>query len=406
MEVSIGYNAANIADILTTLGVSQGALNMGAFSGSTIPDNQNTKQAIQALETQLESIGSASGDITGVLDVLAGGVLTLRQAATDFTSNDATPEITRLIYRCNYTVSTTITDFDGTLYDGQLLIVYFDEDMSAKPTIDLTASGIEAYNRSADYTVLGGEVLMFMYSTNDSQWHALNIPDEIASVSQNGFIRNDSGTPSATELSGAVTTSGSGVTTITAGAVKSSHVDWGTGAGQIALDDIPGGVAPAQYFNFSSASGLSAPAGAAPTVDTLGKFGVDSTADQFLFYTNRLNVLSPIQYYTVVIENLAAADDNYEIGMFGYPVEIVSIGVHCRGTCTTAAQISLEDRAGNAMAHTTPTASTGTNVTTFQLVTAANTLTAGEGFAIDVDNAVSPETDEYTITVGYRVTQQ
>jgi hypothetical protein len=47
----------NQQDIQTTLGVAQGAVNLGAFSGLIIPDNQNVKQALQALETEIENGG-------------------------------------------------------------------------------------------------------------------------------------------------------------------------------------------------------------------------------------------------------------------------------------------------------------------------------------------------------------
>jgi hypothetical protein len=45
----------NQQDIQTTLGVSQGALNLGTFTGSTISDSVTVKAALQALETQLET---------------------------------------------------------------------------------------------------------------------------------------------------------------------------------------------------------------------------------------------------------------------------------------------------------------------------------------------------------------
>jgi len=41
-------------DILTTIGVASEALHLGTFTGSTIPDNQPVKPALQALETSLE----------------------------------------------------------------------------------------------------------------------------------------------------------------------------------------------------------------------------------------------------------------------------------------------------------------------------------------------------------------
>ena len=104
-----------------------------------------------------------------------------------------------------------------------------------------------------------------------------------------------------------------------------------------------------------------------------------------------------------VFEDLAAADDNYEIFMANDAITIESVGCHCRGSCSTPAQISFEDRSGNAMTHTTPTCSTGTGNTTYQSVTAAGSLVAGEGLAFDVDNAVSPETDAYTICFTWSV---
>ncbi len=141
--------------------------------------------------------------------------------------------------------------------------------------------------------------------------------------------------------------------------------------------------------------------GTAPTVSSAGQAKIDTTDNQWLYYGSALAVIHPTHTECVVVENLAAADDNYEIWMANDPVTITGIGVHCRGTCTTGADITLEDRSGNALTHTTPTHSTTTGNTTFQSVTAANTLVAGEGLAFDVDNAVDPETDEYTICFTY-----
>lgn len=57
----------NQQDIQSTLGVAQGAVNLGAFAGEIIPDNQNVKQALQSLETEIES-GGRSG-LVGVTAV-------------------------------------------------------------------------------------------------------------------------------------------------------------------------------------------------------------------------------------------------------------------------------------------------------------------------------------------------
>lgn len=60
VEVAIQKLDANQADLISLSGVAQGATDLGLFSGSTIPDNQNTKQALQALETAFETNGQVS----------------------------------------------------------------------------------------------------------------------------------------------------------------------------------------------------------------------------------------------------------------------------------------------------------------------------------------------------------
>ena len=102
------------------------------------------------------------------------------QTLTAFTNDDLTPDVSAgEQFRCSYTGTVSITDFDGTaLQDGRRLLVYFDEDMSGTVTIDLTSSGIEAGNRTRDLRVKPGEVFLFVYSTDDNQWHMVNAPDD------------------------------------------------------------------------------------------------------------------------------------------------------------------------------------------------------------------------------------
>jgi hypothetical protein len=145
--------------------------------------------------------------------------------------------------------------------------------------------------------------------------------------------------------------------------------------------------------------------GSSPTSDS-NKIVHDYTAAQLVYGISGIYTSSPWEQQDFTFENLAAADDNYRFFTAVEPVTVLAIGVYCRGTCTTPAQISLEDGAGNAMTHTTPTAATGTDAVTFQSITAEGGLTKGEGLALDVDNAVSPETDVYTITIKYRYDRQ
>ena len=163
-----------------------------------------------------------------------------------------------------------------------------------------------------------------------------------------------------------------------------------TGTGSVVLGTSP---------TFTTSIAL--PQGASPTVDAAGEIAVDTTDDQLIYYGTAKRALPYEHTRCIFIENLAAADDNLSCGMFNDAVTITGIGVHCDGTCTTAADIDLSDRAGNAMTHGAPTVSVTTGNTTFTAVTAANTLAAGEGIEFSVANAVSPETDEYTICYTY-----
>jgi len=99
-----------------------------------------------------------------------------------------------------------------------------------------------------------------------------------------------------------------------------------------------------------------------------------------------------------VIEDLAAADDNLPLGPgLDYPVTVVTVGCKCHGTCTTPAQISLEDDAGNAMTHAAFSCNAAPAVMQFYSVTAGGSLGVGESVRMDVDNTPDPETDTYEV---------
>ena len=102
-----------------------------------------------------------------------------------------------------------------------------------------------------------------------------------------------------------------------------------------------------------------------------------------------------------VLESLISTDDNYAFYMANDSIKVEGIGCNCRGTCSTLATFTLEDRGGNAMTitGTNPTCAT-TGTATFVAVTAGNQLTAGEMVAFDVTN--TPTTgDTYTLCINF-----
>ena len=86
---NISTNATNIAtqttrvdNLVTLSGVANNATNLGTFTGTTIPDNQTNKQALQALETALET--NSATDATQSTNI--GNLVTLSGVATNATN--------------------------------------------------------------------------------------------------------------------------------------------------------------------------------------------------------------------------------------------------------------------------------------------------------------------------------
>lgn len=63
--------------------------------------------------------------------------------------------------------------------------------------------------------------------------------------------------------------------------VDDTDIDWGGGANQVDLADIPGGTAGANAFDFGGATSVEVPNGTNPTTDAAGEIAVDSD-DNFL----------------------------------------------------------------------------------------------------------------------------
>ena len=67
----------NVDDLTSAVGVAEQATDLGTFSGTTIADSQTVKQALQTLETAVESKGSATSltsltTAVGDLNTLSG----------------------------------------------------------------------------------------------------------------------------------------------------------------------------------------------------------------------------------------------------------------------------------------------------------------------------------------------
>lgn len=120
------------------------------------------------------------------------------------------------------------------------------------------------------------------------------------------------------------------------------------------------------------------------------------------------------QCKTWVVEHLAGDDDGLFVPLdLPYAVTLTNAWCKCKGTCTTLADISF---------HQIPSDGTGTPVNVddpgtdewvdctahtanqdVEPLGADNTVPAYDGLFMDVDNAVSPESDSYSITICWTV---
>jgi hypothetical protein len=83
----------SIDDLVTLSGVSDGDTHLGTFTGSTIPDSQTTKQALQALETAVE----AAGELVYIGSVTASNDATVEFSGLSSTYSKYVVEIEDLV---------------------------------------------------------------------------------------------------------------------------------------------------------------------------------------------------------------------------------------------------------------------------------------------------------------------
>jgi hypothetical protein len=98
------------------------------------------------------------------------------------------------------------------------------------------------------------------------------------------------------------------------------------------------------------------------------------------------------------IENLANADDNLPIWATFVAVTVQKGICVCHGTCTTEADVTFEDGAGNAMTGDITCEDVTTGDTPVS-ISAGGGLVANETMRMDTKATpvIDPETDEYTI---------
>lgn len=126
VEAAVQKLDGNQQDIQTLQGVSQGSTDLGTFTGTTIPDAQTVKQALQSVETALEEIDQNVDDLvtlSGVAEnavnngTMDQGEILSDNATTNALLKEADAELTRQRGKSSSTGITTASTIDSVLVD-------------------------------------------------------------------------------------------------------------------------------------------------------------------------------------------------------------------------------------------------------------------------------------------------
>jgi hypothetical protein len=170
VQVAINKLGGDENSLITLSGMARGSLNNGTFTGSTIPDNQTTKQALQALETELEGRAQVTG-ITTIqtvdsvfVDDLPVGAKAVKWLVQAF--EEAAPaniQAVEIFAIHNGTASADATSVDDTIFAKLKLGSNF----NLAFTIDLNGTGaaqvmrLRASSTSAGVTVTAKRLKVF-----------------------------------------------------------------------------------------------------------------------------------------------------------------------------------------------------------------------------------------------------
>ena len=154
-EVSVGGTTfgtvnGNVDDLITLSGVSAGSTTLGTFTGSTISDNKNVKEALQELETQVDSIGGGGAQAASVS---VGATDTDATFFPTFVAdNNATPtqEVFKTDAGLSYNPSSNVLTVSGNASIGGIATVFSDSGVIVTGVVTATSfSGDVSGNASS-----------------------------------------------------------------------------------------------------------------------------------------------------------------------------------------------------------------------------------------------------------------
>lgn len=150
MDSLIDANVLQISEFVTLSGRPAHSTDLGTFTGTTIPDNSDNKEALQALETAVESGGG------GAVDSVNGytGVVVLDKADIGLANADNTADLAKPI---STLTQTALDNIDQMVYPGAGIPLSTGSAWGTSYTLNALAVALGAENNtvSGDKTFTG-----------------------------------------------------------------------------------------------------------------------------------------------------------------------------------------------------------------------------------------------------------
>jgi hypothetical protein len=159
----INANETHIDNIVTLSGVAKDANDFGSFTGSTIADNQNVKQALQALETKVEAVQT---DVDGN-ESDADSAIAAVQADVDQNESDADAAIAAV----QADVDQNESDADAAIAAVQADVDQNEADADAAIAAVLAGTSIPGPYNNDSAAATGGVAVGAIYKNSNGSVH-------------------------------------------------------------------------------------------------------------------------------------------------------------------------------------------------------------------------------------------
>ena len=147
IKAYVDANETHIDNLVSLSGVSKDTTNLGTFTGSTITDSRNIKEALQDLETSLEQVSGGGASATSVAVARTDANSTHYLTFVDGNNATKTQEDIQTDAGITYNPSTNLLTLSNLSMAGVAVTAILDEDTLASDRADALATqqSIKAY---------------------------------------------------------------------------------------------------------------------------------------------------------------------------------------------------------------------------------------------------------------------